>query len=634
MLKRFFTSFPFLSTRIKFGLFAVCLVAALSLPGGFRTAISDSHQHVKNVGPLRVANLEGPAASQYLEHSSDGEALRSAVRLARYGITQGKSESHIAISHDQNLATEFGEQSLAVSSTNDEQGDANSWRLELQLKSIGYGKELLEAPGVLSRNVNGTRMEYQRVGLVEWYENGPDGIEQSFKILRRPSQPVAGNEPLRLALSVTGDLRARLKSEGTDIEFTNARGQHVLNYSKLAANDATGRTLAAHMETDANGKRIQLVVNDKDAVYPIVIDPFMWTHTRLVASDGGKGDYFGNSVAISGNTAVVGAVHDSYISGTPGVVYVFVRNDINWTQQARLRTNDVGAQGGQFGCSVSISGNTIVVGAKYMDVDQPAGTNRAQGAVYVFNRAGVTWSAPIRLTASDGRSLRYFGSTVAISGETVIVGSADNAAYVFASTAGAWSQQQKLTQSDAAPGSYFGYVVAISGETAIVSGGHNPLPTPAGETYGIGSVYVFVRSGTVWTQQDQLFQGDRILGDAFGSSIGISRNTAIVSYYNGRNNLEHPTRHGAYVFFRTGSTWALQAKITSGISQRADSRVGVGVDNDTAIVGYSGGYDRGPLEGSAYIFERQRRNLDGFGESSTTCRANSGRVRQQCGYQW
>ena len=439
MFKRFFTSSPLLPTQIKFGLLAVCLVAGLSLVGGLssrssvapvgRASISALHDQSKGVGPLRVANLEGPAAAQYLAHSADGESLRAAVKLARYGITQKKptdptpqSETHTAISHDQNLETAFGEDSLSVSSTNDEQGDQKSWRMDLQLTSLGYGKELREAPRVLSRNVKGTRIEYQRgtvaPQLVEWYENGPDGIEQGFTINERPSRTSAArNEPLRVALGVTGDLRARLKAEGDDIELINAKGQRVLNYSKLVANDSSGRTLAAHMETDANGKRIQLVVNDQDAVYPIVIDPFMWTHTRLFASDGGKGDYFGNSVAISGNTAVVGAVHDSYLNRTPGVVYVFVRNDINWTQQARLLTTDVGTQGGQFGGSVSISGNTVVVGAKYMDIDQGASTNRAQGAVYVFNRTGVTWSAPTRLTASDGRALRYFGYTAAISGD-------------------------------------------------------------------------------------------------------------------------------------------------------------------------------------------------------------------------
>src|SRR6185369_6712811 len=211
------------------------------------------------------------------------------------------------------------------------------------------------------------------------------------------------------------------------------------------------------------------------------IDPLMWSQQiHLRARDGAAGDRFGFAVAISGNTAVVGAHHDSFLSGTPGLAYVFTRTGNSWTEQAQLRPN--GKQGGLFGWSVAISGNTVVVGAEYMDIDQGINVSRAQGAAYVFVRTGTAWAQQSQLTTDDVFPGSHFGYSVAINGDTLVVGSTRNAAYVFVRSGAGWSQQQKLVQSDPQTGRYFGYVVAISGETVVVGANEIPTPLPADES--------------------------------------------------------------------------------------------------------------------------------------------------------
>ena len=203
-----------------------------------------------------------------------------------------------------------------------------------------------------------------------------------------------------------------------------------------------------------------------------------FTETKLTASDGATSDVFGSSVAISGNIAIVGAVGNRDAGINSGSAYLF--DVTTGTQIAKLTASD-GATSDSFGNSVAISGNIAIVGAQYND---SAGNN--SGSAYLFDVTTGTQIA--KLTASDATRDDYFGRSVAISGSTAIVGAFGNddagehsgSAYLFDVITG--SQIAKLTASDAGLGDAFGISVAISGSTAIV-GAHNKGPRFRGTAY-------------------------------------------------------------------------------------------------------------------------------------------------------
>lgn len=325
---------------------------------------------------------------------------------------------------------------------------------------------------------------------------------------------------------------------------------------------------------------------------------------KLTASDATVDDVFGITVAISGDTAVVGAYTDDHAGGIDaGSAYVFVRSGGVWTQQAKLTADDAAA-GDNFGISVSISGDTAVVGG-YL-ADHAGGTDA--GSAYVFVRSGTVWTQQTKLIALDSAATDYFGYSVALSGETAVVGGylGDHAggidagsAYVFTRSGTTWTQQAKLTASDAAATDQFGIAVTMSGDTAVV--GANLDNSPASDA---GSAYVFVRSGGVWNQQAKLTASDAQTVDQFGFSVAVSDETALI----GARFDDAPLSNAgsAYVFTRSGTTWAQQAKLVASDAVATDEfGIAVAVSGDTALVG--AWHDDHPTKtdaGSAYVFVR------------------------------
>jgi hypothetical protein len=325
------------------------------------------------------------------------------------------------------------------------------------------------------------------------------------------------------------------------------------------------------------------------------IDPLFAQETKLTASNGSASHNFGRSVAISGDTAVVGAPGNAGPNGIHGAAYVFVRSGTAWYQQAIITASD-GADFDHFGASVAIDGNTTVVGAP-----GASGPNGNQGAAYVFVRNGTTWTQQQKLTVSDGVSDFYpaeFGSSVAISWNTVAVGMPGatidyypvGAAYVFARSGTTWTQQQKLMVSGDATVVYFGWSVAISGSTvAVVSPCYD---WSDGGFICPDSVYVYVRSGTTWTLQQKL-----TTSDAFGR-VAISGDTLAVGA---------PAASAAYVFVRSGTTWTLQQKLTaSDVRNAGNFGDSVAISGDTLAVGAPLTTTEGYLQcqGAAYFFTR------------------------------
>lgn len=340
------------------------------------------------------------------------------------------------------------------------------------------------------------------------------------------------------------------------------------------------------------------------AAYVYTLSGGAWVlQQKLTPADGEADDIFGYSVAISGDTIVVGAYGD--MIGTnmnQGSAYVFTRSGSTWTQQQKLFAGD-GAANDVYGRSVAIVGDTVVVGSPAADTT----ANVDQGASYVYTRSGTVWTQQAKLLGTDGAALDYFGDSVSISGDSVIVGATEDtngtntqqgSAYVFTRSGTSWTQQAKLTGTDSAAFDYFGFSVSIDANTAVVGTLAN-----VGANFQQGSAYIFTRSGTTWTQQAKLLAADGGMDDSFGNSVFVLGDTVMVGAA-GDTNVANLRQGSAYIFNRTGTTWAQAQKLLAADGAAEDQfGAGVGFTNNNAIVGSVGDtVGTNTFQGSAYIF--------------------------------
>ncbi|MEK6644829.1 MAG: thrombospondin type 3 repeat-containing protein [Planctomycetota bacterium] len=332
---------------------------------------------------------------------------------------------------------------------------------------------------------------------------------------------------------------------------------------------------------------------------------------KLTASDPAVGDLFGRSVAVSGDTTVVGAYGDddacpSDPNCDSGSAYVFVRYGLNWIEQAKLTASDA-ARGDFFGRSVAVSGDTVVVGANGDD----GGLGFEQGSAYVFVRSGTVWIQQARLTALDGAPFDYFGYSVSVNGDTALIGAytddhaggidAGGSAYVFVRSGTVWTQQAKLTALDVDSNDLFGVSVSVSSDTAVVGS----YLDDHGGSINAGSAYVFVRSGTVWTQQAKLTDSDAAGSDQFGVSVAVSSDTAVVGAHLDWN-ISGMRDGSASVFVRSETVWTQEAKLTaSDATSSSLFGTSVAVLGDTTVIGAPGADHGGFFDaGSVYLFVR------------------------------
>ena len=524
----------------------------------------------------------------------------------------------------QSLTAALGSGGMAISVANSE------WRM--RLASWGRAEALREATAVETR-VKGNRVEVERDGLTEWWVNGPVGLQQGWTVAERP----AGRGPLMLALAQSGALRGAV-AEDNALEVRDAAGATVLRYGGLTAIDARGRKLPVRFEALADEVRIH--VEDAAAAYPLLIDPIA-QQAYVKSSHTGAGDRFGYSVAISGDTLVVGAVgEDSNATGVngndadnsasqSGAAYVFVRSGSNWSQQAYLKASNTNG-GDQFGASVAISGETIVVGAIGEDSNatgvngnEADNSSPESGAAYVFVRSGSAWTQQAYLKASNTGAGDQFGRSLAILGDTLVVGApdedsnaigvngteADNsatnsgAAYLFVRSGSTWGQQAYLKASNTGNDDRFGISVAISGDTIVV-GAYFESSNATGmngnqadnSSLASGAAYVFVSNAGTWGQQAYLKASNTGAFDQFGASVAISGDTLVVGAYSDDSNATGVngdqtnnsvfSAGAAYVFVRVGSTWSQQAYLKAS-NIGADDWFGysVAISGDTIVVG-------------------------------------------------
>lgn len=322
-----------------------------------------------------------------------------------------------------------------------------------------------------------------------------------------------------------------------------------------------------------------------------------WTEdAKLTAPDGGPSIKFGTAVAISGDTALVGALSGTGISPNTGAAYVYIDSGGGWMFQQKL-FDPAGVNTQEFGRSVALDGDTALIGAHF----DPTIASTA-GAGFVFVRsAGVWGTPPQKLLASDGGAGDQLGWSVDVDADTAILGAVGDddggngagAAYIFTRSAGVWTEQQKLVALDPAMNDALGWSVGIAGDTAVVG-------TPFAS--GTGAVYVFVRSAGVWSQQQKLIADDAASGDQFGFTVAIEGDTVVIGAPSDDDGA--PQSGSVYVFVRTGGIWTQRQKAVAN-DPGDGSSVGISVSfsTNTIVAGALLGEINMPDSGSAYFFD-------------------------------
>lgn len=547
-----------------------------------------------------------------------------------------------------------------------------AWTWGMALERWGWGAPAIAAGRPAAMHARGARVEYAWDDtLVEWYVNDRRGLWHGFTV---GSRPAAADGPFTLTLSIRGGLRPDVAAGGRDVTFRGADGAAVLTYSGLHVADARGRTLRAAWR--AGPASLRLTVDDAGAVYPVTIDPVA-QQAYVKASNPGGGDQFGGIVAMSGDTLVVGAPGEGSsatgVNGTQsnnaavgaGAAYVFVRNGTAWSQQAYLKASNTAA-GDNFGYSVAIDGDTIVVGAPYEDSSatgvggtQADDGRQASGAAYVFFRSGGGWSQQAYLKASNTGADDRFGWVVAVSGGTAVVtapfedsggsginsGGGDDAsdrsgaAYVFVRNGSAWSQQAFLKASNPDAVDFFGAGAAIDGDTVVVgSDGEDSASRRVGGdaandgAEAAGAAYVFRRSGASWSQEAYLKASNADAGDIFGRTVAVSGDTIAVGAYgeDGRSaGVNRSARSNAlrdagaaYVFVREGAQWRQQAYVKASNPTAGDG------------FGYSVALDRHRLVVGAPGEDGAATTVDGDGRSNAAADSGAAYVFVRTGATW
>ena len=317
---------------------------------------------------------------------------------------------------------------------------------------------------------------------------------------------------------------------------------------------------------------------------------------KLSPSDANAGDKFGVSVAIDGNFAVIGAYQSDSNGIDAGAAYVFEHIGSTWHQRQKLTASDA-STGAQFGRSVAIEDDTIVVGS-----------NRANntGSAYIFTRLEDVWSQQAKLTAYDAENGDNFGYSVALSGDTAVIGAFyDNAltgsAYVFVRTGSTWALEQKLTASDAVVSDRFGNSVAIDVNALLVGSYYS-------SSFGVGyagSVYYFTRYNGIWSQQAVLKASDSSFADHFGCSVALDANIAVIGAYECDIN-GIADAGAAYVFSKTASVWNQQQKLIDNNDPCAIEDFGrsVAIEANAIFVGCPLNRVDGNQTGSVFEFVR------------------------------
>ncbi len=380
------------------------------------------------------------------------------------------------------------------------------------------------------------------------------------------------------------------------VDWTTASQQQKVQASDAASTGNFGRSVSVSDNTAS--------ILGIDGTYIFNRSGTTWSQQQKIQPSDhstNKGPWGMYETDLDGETCVIGykgGTETSLPHSKTGTAYVFTRSGTTWTQQQKL-FNPNGLQYDYFGENMQLDGDNLIVSAHY----EPHNTNSSwhnAGAVYIWTRSGTTWTQQQRLTASDKSGSDYFGAAVAIDGDTCVIGAngedteASNAgaAYVFTRSGTTWSQQQKLVASDAAVGDNFGTAIGISGDTVVV--GANS------ENGGAGSVYVFTRSGTTWTQQQKLTGSDATASsDYFGKNVRIFEDTIMVT---ATGHTTFSAKGAAYIFTRSGTTWTQVKRLEASDGAQNDYNDEIDFSGGTIVMGANGSNTTASDAGAGYFF--------------------------------
>ncbi len=373
-----------------------------------------------------------------------------------------------------------------------------------------------------------------------------------------------------------------------------------------------GITLYVEGDDPGNCSNIQDAINNAEKHLLFLNTPQKCTHfgwnevQKLIASDGATEDVFGCSASFDSDTALIGALFDDDNGADSGSAYVFRRTGTNWTQEAKLLASD-GTYDDAFGVSVSLDDDTALVGAHWND---DKGEN--SGSAYIFTRIGTTWIQEAKLLASDGAPNDYFGASISLDGDTALIGVYfdddkglnSGSVYVFTRSGTTWTQEAKLLASDGTMGDYFGWSVSLDGDTALVGACYDD-----DNGADSGSAYIFTRTGTTWHQEAKLLASDGTLEAVFGCSVSLDGDTALIgAEYDDDNGYNSGS---AYVFTRSGTIWKQKAKLLASDGAAKDLfGLIVSLDNCTALISAIGDSVNGENSGSAYVFTKSNETPD------------------------
>ena len=406
--------------------------------------------------------------------------------------------------------------------------------------------------------------------------------------------------PLIVSLSFANEFVSIIVIDSMTIELEEIQEEYFENQIKLEANDKkSGDNFGWSVSISENRAIIGSPFSKSrtGSAYIYEYEGSDWTQKqKLVALDQQIDDRFGFSVSISGNTAIVGAPEEDTGGSKVGAAYIYQYNGSKWNQKHKLQPFSFDKESGDnFGHSVAISGDTAIVGAP----GESTGGGNA-GAAYIYKYNGSIWLQTQKIQASDKRIGDFFGLSVAISGNTAIVSSPHanygGSVYIYQYNGSQWIEKTKLQGDNKEIGDYFGNSVAISGNTAVVG-----VYGEKTESVRTGAAYIYQYNGSTWVKKTKLQASDKEKDDQFGRSVGISGDTVIVGAY-GEDDLGNGAG-SAYIYQYDGSNWVEKSKFQAEETEALDAfGISVGISGDTVIVGAMGEDTGGSNAGAAYIF--------------------------------
>jgi hypothetical protein len=343
--------------------------------------------------------------------------------------------------------------------------------------------------------------------------------------------------------------------------------------------------------------------HDSGSAYIFKLDGDSWIQqAKLLPSDGEADDLFGGSVSIFGEYAIIGARQwDAHNKFNMGAVYVFRHvGGTDWIEQQILEPVD-GFSNDEFGSSVSLYGEYALIGSPKDDDYAPG-----SGSAYIFKRTGSSWTQYSKLLPLDGGSNGdYFGESVSLYNHSALIakklddenGLNSGSAYVFRLEGASWIQEAKILPSDGEPSNVFGFSVSIYGDYALI-GSDDDENGPES-----GSAYVFKRDGLNWVEEAKLLTSDGNAEDNFGCSVSIFGDYALIGA-EGDDDLGSNSG-SVYVFKRDDTSWTEEDKLTASDTEGYDHfGYTVSLFGDYALIGAPSDDDNGAGSGSAYVFIR------------------------------